>query len=160
MIYAHILVAILAAWRITELFTVDRITDRLRKRFPTYLWQCPRCMSVWAGGWTALVLFLGQTAMLGHLAHSVILWLNWPFALSWMYLWHLDYVSSKRIAARGREMIVRVAPTGQWSIAKTDLTLPEMQSIAVQMVAPAPAQAPVPAPAQSTTMQNGAAVHN
>jgi hypothetical protein len=73
----HIIFAVLSAWRITELFTMDRLTARLRERFPIYLWTCVRCMSVW-----------------GAIAAAVLFWFypmaNWPLAMSWLYLLQLD----------------------------------------------------------------------
>lgn len=72
--YVHLMAAILASWRLTELFAVDRITEFLRLRFPLYLWTCIRCLSVWMG---AIV----------TIAFIYFPWANWPFALSMLYLW-------------------------------------------------------------------------
>lgn len=99
MIYLHLLMAMLSVWRITELFTQDRITDRLRKKFPTYLWQCTRCMSIWA-------------AFFATAAFVFFPWANWPFALAWLYLWHNDEIYVKRLATKGRRLLVEVAQDG------------------------------------------------
>jgi hypothetical protein len=69
----HILMAMFASWRLTELFTKDRITEGLRRRFPGYLWECWRCMSVWASAVAVIILILAP-------------WVNWVFALSWSYI--------------------------------------------------------------------------
>lgn len=73
MTMVHVLMAILAAWRITEYVTVD-IKDWLRRRGYTHkFWTCGRCVSFWAGG-LALTLFL------------VAPFLNWSLALSMSFL--------------------------------------------------------------------------
>src|SRR2546428_343720 len=76
---AHLLAAIFASWRLTELVTMDRITEPIRRRWPSYLWTCPRCVSVWAG--------LGAT-----LVFAAWPWANWPLALAWFYLVKDDWV--------------------------------------------------------------------
>jgi hypothetical protein len=45
----YIIAAMLASWRLTEIMTVDRISDPIRRRLPWYVLQCTRCMSVWTG---------------------------------------------------------------------------------------------------------------
>lgn len=151
MIYAHILMAVLATWRITELFTQDRITDRLRKKFPTYLWQCPRCMSVWAGGWSALLIVLSFL----HLPYaSLIPWLNWPFALSWLYFIQIDARVSRRLDTEGRRFVVE--GRGQnWTLTRNDFTPVETQEILVRLLSSAQPQVQ---PAQPPQHANGAAV--
>src|SRR5215467_14387946 len=109
--------AILATWRITELFTQDRITSKLRKRFPTYLWQCPRCMSVWAGAWASLVFALG-------LRWPLVAWLNWPFALGWLYFVQVDWAVQRRLAQKGKEVRVSIQPNGEYQL-HSDLSQPE-----------------------------------
>lgn len=96
----HVLMAVLCVWRVTDLFTQDRITAKLRQKFPTYLWQCPRCMSVWAGLFAAVGFYSWP-------------WANWPFALSWLYIWHNEIITSKRLVTKGRRLLLEVAPDGQ-----------------------------------------------
>lgn len=80
----HTAAAVFSTLRLTELFLYDRITEPIRKRIGHYyLFSCVRCMSVWCGGFAALLLWLFP-------------WGNWPFALSGVVL--LIYaVSTKRI---------------------------------------------------------------
>jgi hypothetical protein len=73
----HLLFAVLASWRLTELVTLDRITAGIRQRWPHYLWGCFRCVSVWAG-----------IAVTG--AYLLWPWLNWPLAFAWLYLAKVD----------------------------------------------------------------------
>jgi hypothetical protein len=73
--FLHLVAAVLASWRLTELVVHDRLTAPLRTRWPGYLWTCPRCVSVWAGmAVTALYVWWP--------------WGNWPLALAWLYLVH------------------------------------------------------------------------
>lgn len=79
----HVLAAIFATWRLTEIVTMDRISEPVRRRWPHYLWGCPRCVSVWAGMTvTGLLIFVP--------------WLNWPLALSWLFLVKLDVMHLRR----------------------------------------------------------------
>jgi len=74
MIAAHILMAILATWRLTELMTMDRITDFIRRRKNVhYFWTCVRCVSVWASATCALLLYFAP-------------YMNWVLGLSMTYL--------------------------------------------------------------------------
>lgn len=75
---AHLVAMVFAAWRLTELFGLDRITEPIRRRFPHYLWTCPRCLSVWMGGGAVLI-------------YLVLPWLNWPLALSYFYIAEIDW---------------------------------------------------------------------
>ena len=71
--WLHALFATLAAFRLTTLFTQDAIWHPVRTRFPRIPWHCALCMSVWAGA--------AATAFL-----IAMPWLNWPLAMSWIYL--------------------------------------------------------------------------
>jgi len=86
----HVLAAILAAWRLTELVTLDRISEGFRRRYPYYVWQCGRCVSVWAGGVCTLALVYGP-------------WVNWPLALSWLVIviqeWRFRRTHAAAVAA-------------------------------------------------------------
>ncbi len=73
----NLLAAVLATWRLTELVTLDRITHKLREKFPYYLVNCSRCVSVYAGLVATLIYFIRPE-------------INWVFALAWMYLWQAD----------------------------------------------------------------------
>lgn len=115
MTYLHIAAAILATLRITELFTQDRITDWLRKKYPTYLWQCPRCMSVWSGIF-ATMFFIW------------IPWLNWPFALAWLYLVHLERTVQKRVVKYGRRFEIKLHRDGNYEVAN-DFSNQELQDL-------------------------------
>lgn len=97
----HFIAAVLASWRMVELFGQDRITQWIRDRWPSYLWTCHRCLSVWSG--------IAATALF-----FTVPWLNWPLALSWLYFWWLfDLLPRKNkhlvleLSRNGRAMIVR-----------------------------------------------------
>lgn len=111
----HILSVPLAAWRITELFAQDEITRRLRERFPGYLWTCPRCLSVWAGAAAAAIFVF-------------LPWLNWPFALAWLYLWQIDSRAHRRGLAQ-RQLVVRVSGGNVLEIYRQELTGPELEAV-------------------------------
>jgi hypothetical protein len=80
---AHLVVMVFASFRLTELVFMDRISEPIRKRWPHYLWTCPRCLSVWMGG-VAVGIYL------------VFPWLNWPLALSWFYIVEIDLRALRR----------------------------------------------------------------
>ena len=69
----NFIIAVLATWRLTEIFTQDRITEKLRKKFPLYLWTCSRCLSIWAG---IIVTFI----------YLYFPFINIPFAISELYI--------------------------------------------------------------------------
>lgn len=73
----HALAAMLATWRLTELLVFDQLTAPLRRRLGWYVLSCSRCTSVWAGGFATCALWFAP-------------WANWPFALSWLWLWLRD----------------------------------------------------------------------
>jgi hypothetical protein len=77
---AHLLAAVLASFRLTEIITSDRISDGFRRRYTTYLWRCQRCVSVWAGMVTVML-------------YVVFPWLCWPLAVSWLYITYRDWRS-------------------------------------------------------------------
>jgi len=126
--YVHLAFAVLAAWRIVELFTIDAITLRLRQKFPSYLWQCPRCLSVWAGAYVALTFVLAP-------------YLNWPFAISWLYFVHNDFVYQLRLR-RGREFRVEVTPDNRVNLLRSELTPGEIQQLLAQMMTQVSPQKP------------------
>lgn len=113
-IACHIIAVPLAAWRITELFAQDEITRRIRERFPGYIWTCPRCLSIWAGGAAAAIFVL-------------LPWLNWPFALAWLYLWQIDSRAHRRGLAQ-RQLVVRVSGGNVLEVDRQELTGPELEA--------------------------------
>lgn len=136
----NLFIAVLASWRITELFVQDRITQKLREKFPLYLWQCPRCMSIWAGVWVGLILTLAQR-------WPMVALLNWVAAFSWLYMAHLDRVIARRISSHGRRFVIEVKGT-QWNVTTNELSPPEFQQIARTLLTQTNAQnAPVQPPA-------------
>lgn len=92
----HVLMAALATARLTELFIQDRITERIRMRWPTYLWTCSRCVSVWAGIYVTVVLYFSP-------------YLNYPFALSMVYLMTGEIMGTLKQRPRRRIMIEPLA---------------------------------------------------
>jgi len=123
-----VIFAVLAAWRIVELFTMDRITVKLRQKFPHYLWQCSRCLSVWAGAYAAVIF-------------AFVPYLNWPFAISWLYFAHNDFIYQRQIR-KGREFRVEVTPDNRVNLLRSELTPSELQSLLSQMTQQTAAQRP------------------
>lgn len=77
----HVIMAILAAWRITEIITQDLICEGIRnwwgkrfatKRYANFL-SCTRCVSVWAGVISTMIFIVAPL-------------FNWPLAMSILYL--------------------------------------------------------------------------
>lgn len=128
MTYVHLIFAVLAAWRLVELFTMDRITEPLRRKFPSYLWQCQRCLSVWAGAYVAV-------------AFAFAPYLNWPFAISWLYFAHNDFIYQRRIR-KSREFRVEVNAQNQVRLLRSELTPGEIQQLLGQMATQGPPQKP------------------
>lgn len=138
----HVMFALLASWRLVELFLNDRITAALRDKFPSYVWSCPRCLSVWSGFLVTLPLLWG----------SYVWWtpfLNWPLAISWTYFVYNEAVIARNLAKNGRQLVIQVNSSGQWAITKNDFTLDEFRSLMTQTLQtytpPAP-PASVPTP--------------
>ncbi len=117
----HILAAVLATYRVTEIVTADRIGAPIRKRWPIYLWTCPRCVSVWAGAFCTGLFLISP-------------WLNWPFALSWVYLWHVDSVIQQRLNEKGKEVTIGVDAQGNLSLKRSDLSPQEIVAMAQSIV--------------------------
>ncbi len=101
----HVVMAILASWRLVDLFAQDRITEWLRQKWPTYLWTCPRCLSVWMGA-AATVLFV------------FIPWMNWPLALSWLYMWRIEGLLAK---PHPQQMVIEINDGGAVSIPRSNI---------------------------------------
>lgn len=133
MTFIHLTFAILASWRIAELFLIDRITARLRARFPSYLWQCSRCLSVWAGAWVTIPILLSHWLWWSP-------YLNWPFALSWLLFTYNDWIAARRLAVHGRQFLVE-AKDGKWTVTRNELQQGEVLEILAQLVRTKPQQA-------------------
>lgn len=74
----HVLAALLASFRLVDMLLLDRIAEPIRKRLSKYyLFSCPKCLSVWGGA--------ACTAAL-----ALFPWLNWPLAVSWLYIATLE----------------------------------------------------------------------
>jgi hypothetical protein len=77
MVYIHVLMAVFAVWRLTEVMVADQVSARFRKWACTdgkfCFWACHRCMSVWMG-------------VVAAVAFVYFPWALWPFALSQMCL--------------------------------------------------------------------------
>lgn len=112
----HVLFAIAATYRLVEIFLLDRISLPIRNRFPSYLWSCPRCLSIWAGAACTL-------------AYVFLPWLNWPLALSWTYFIAKDWQQAKT----GRRLIVEIDQNGQWNMQHNDLQPQEVLAVFGQM---------------------------
>ncbi len=91
--WLHALIAVLAAFRLTTLFTVDALWAPIRRRFRRVPWQCSLCMSVWAGAAATL-------------CYATIPWLNWPLALSWFYLVYMESRKPMTEAVKPQESVV------------------------------------------------------
>lgn len=74
----HLVMAILAAIRLTELVVTDKITEFVRGWGP--FWNCGRCVSVWASALVLLVFWYWP-------------WGNWPLALSMLYIFRVELFS-------------------------------------------------------------------
>jgi hypothetical protein len=118
----HIVMAICSACRLTEIVTQDRIFERVRHRWPTYLWTCSRCVSVWAGIITVCVYYERP-------------WLNWPLALSYLYIVQthllnsLNALSQPRYSpppmqppSNGRALVLTEAGTGSVAVKSYGMT--------------------------------------
>lgn len=104
----HVVMAILASWRLTELITQDVIFERLRdwwqRRFAQnslkLFLTCTRCVSVWAGAWATIMFYFFPFA-------------NWPLALSMAFLittmimGHIQALVNRGIPNRQREIVIK-----------------------------------------------------
>jgi hypothetical protein len=108
----HLLAAIVSTWRLTELVTADEIFAKVRAKFPIYLFNCPRCVSVWAGIFTTLMFIVFPYG-------------NWPFAMAWLYLVHLDSRVAKKVTATGRQLVVTIG-NGKLMVERNELTPQEL----------------------------------
>lgn len=90
--WLHALFTVLAAFRLTTLFSSDAIWQPVRERFPRLPWHCALCMSVWGGILATLFLLAAP-------------YLNWPLAVSWLYL----FQERQRKPVDGKEIEARVS---------------------------------------------------
>jgi hypothetical protein len=112
----HVIAMPLAAWRLTELIMQDQISLPIRKKFPGYIWTCYRCLSVWAGAAATLFFVFSP-------------WLNWPFALAWLYLWQQDNRIFRRQLHK-RSFVAIVGEGKNLDITRQELTAEELDAIA------------------------------
>lgn len=137
----HIAFAVLASFRLTELFLTDRITAPMRKYFPrSYLLSCPRCMSVWCATLATGVFLLWP-------------YLNWPFAFAFFYLWHMDFAFERRVRREGRQFVVQMGTNGQGQVAKSELSPQELHAVFKTMFPP-------PQETKTETKSNGGLQHH
>lgn len=128
----HILTAIMASCRLTEVVTIDQITASFRGKHPNwYLLSCARCVSVWAGI-VCSVLFVYTP------------FLNWPLALSWLYITYADRVMLQLRLKTQKELIVRMDKAGAYRLLKSDFTQIEMGHIIKGLMAQFSGRPPVP----------------
>lgn len=120
----HVAAAVLASWRLVELFLVDRITSTLRTKYSWYVLKCSRCLSVW-------------TAIIATVLFLVCPWMNWPFAIAWLYLWHGDAAYTRRVQREGRKIVISVNGANAASISKSDFAGAEMVSVLAQTLSAA-----------------------
>ncbi len=69
----HILMAVMATCRLTEIVAIDDIARPIRQRFKFKFFTCVRCISVWTG-------------LVATLLYFYFPWGNWPLGLSMLYL--------------------------------------------------------------------------
>ncbi len=100
LLVAHVLAVPLAVCRLTDILMTERIAEPLRRR-GGYLFGCRLCLSVWVGA-LATMLLLGCP------------WLNWPFALSYLYLWMTGWSEMLR-QRRHEELALFQVKMRQWS---------------------------------------------
>jgi hypothetical protein len=79
----HVLAAVLATWRLTDLLAYDTLAEPLRVRCSWAVLRCPRCLSVWAGIASAVVFLTCP-------------WVNYPLALAWCYVWRVEILEHRR----------------------------------------------------------------
>ena len=114
---AHILFAVFASWRLTEVITMDRISEPIRRRWPLYIWTCPRCVSVWASAFCAVAFYISP-------------WINWPLGMAWMYVAHIEWVVRERQATERPRLIIEAAESGELRIIRSDFNSANLKEIA------------------------------
>lgn len=122
MLFIHLVMAVFATHRLTEMFIGDRIFESLRKKYPSYLWLCQRCLSVWMGVVTML-------------AFIYLPWFNWPFAMSWLYFVHNDIILARKQMA-GRKFIAVIDAMGNGSVQTAEFNQQEVVNMCAKLVNP------------------------
>lgn len=115
----HLVSMVLASFRLVEIVTLDRISAPIRDRFPHYFWTCGRCVSVWTGAIAVGVFMLAP-------------WLNWPLALSWLYIAFGDWLSARGAywATRWpKRILVSANRDGDVQIEKTTLNYKDVAEV-------------------------------
>lgn len=118
----HLIAMALATFRLTELIVSDKLTEPLRQRFPHYLWGgtqngqrfqgCGRCVSVWAGAVAVGIFYVFPL-------------LNWPLALSWLFIIAADWMQIKGMsyfARWPRHVLITADQEGNVNISRTTLS--------------------------------------
>jgi hypothetical protein len=114
--FLNLVMAFLALWRWTELVTMDRVFGSIRQRWPSYIFSCQRCVSVWAGVLVTAVYLIWPYG-------------NWPFGLSALYILVGPLVARLQpIETPGRRVAIELDPQGAMQI--------QVQGIAQTDVAP------------------------
>jgi hypothetical protein len=66
----HIVMMVLASWRLVEIITIDEISKKFRAKHKHYFWMCGRCVSVWTSTFTFMLWYFDAP------------FLNWPLGIS------------------------------------------------------------------------------
>jgi hypothetical protein len=120
MLFLHVIFAVLATHRLTELLTVDKITEKGRnflfREFPNfYLLSCLRCVSIWAGFIATALFFVNP-------------YLNWPFAFGFIYLAMKDSEMLKK-RRNFRQFVVELDANNNMNVPRQDLTPEELGKV-------------------------------
>ena len=136
----HLVALLLATFRLTEALAADQVFAPLRAQMNPwlrYLFTCTRCLSVWAGA-----ICVGS--------FLIWPWLNWPLALSWVYFVHNDFIFSRRLVKKGRQLLVSHNNNGL-VIERTDFGVEELAGIGKLLLLQRTPQSPL----RPTVVQQG-----
>lgn len=117
----HLLAAVLATWRLTQIVTEDAILNPLRSLFSkrptvrTFL-GCGRCVSVWCG-------------MLATSVFYYVPFLNWPFAFSMTFLLFAQLADALGAWSDRKtpKVILRSGMNGEINVELVNVNLPQAQ---------------------------------
>lgn len=120
----HVIFALLAAARLVEIVTEDVIFARVRSRWPSAFWSCTRCVSVWTG-------------IVATVVYVYAPFLNWPLALSWLYLLYAALWNRATLLSPGmRHVVISVDQAGNIYVKRNDLQAPVLKA-ALERLLPA-----------------------
>lgn len=120
----HIVFAILATGRLTELFTQDLIFAPIRNRliersstdFWRQFWSCSRCWSIWSGELATIGLFLlPKTIFPFPFAWIYLVIFPLTFSMIYLLVGELMGILARRtteIASHGRKITIEPTPAG------------------------------------------------